>query len=45
MIISVVISNLWQKITDILKEKQGLPIALSLPEETECSIHELKVKE
>ena len=45
MIISIVISNLWQKIMDILKEKQGLPIALSLPQETECSIHELKVEE
>ena len=30
----------WQEITDIPEEKQGIAIALSLPEETECSIHE-----
>ena len=30
----------WQEITGIPEEKQGIAIALSLPEETECSIHE-----
>ena len=30
----------WQEVTDIPKEKQGIAIPLSLPEETECSIHE-----
>ena len=30
----------WREITDIPKEKQGIAIALSLPEETECSIRE-----
>lgn len=30
----------WQEITDIPKEKQGIAKALSLPEQTECSIHE-----
>ena len=27
----------WQEVKDIPKEKQGIAIALSLPEETECS--------
>ena len=30
----------WWEVTDIPKEKQGIEIALSLPEEIECSIHE-----
>ena len=30
----------WQEVTDIPKEKQGIAIPLSLPEETECSIRE-----
>ena len=30
----------WREVTDNPKEKQGIAIALSLPEETECSIRE-----
>ena len=30
----------WREITDIAKEKQGIAIALSLPEDTECNIRE-----
>ena len=30
----------WREVTDIPKKKQGIAIALSLPEETECSIRE-----
>ena len=30
----------WREVTDIPKKKQGIAIALSLPEEAECSIRE-----